>query len=113
MNNKISLTTEDDSSNRKDNELKRSREEIVWNITYLGNASDVQTYEERKLELIYEVKEQGCWQCKECPYARKQRHHVQEHSEKHILGFVFECSNCDGKYKRRGSLRHHLCKALE
>jgi len=87
-------------------------DELSLSANDVSNISEPD-YEEEVLKLL--SKSESGWSCTKCPHATKSKQHIQEHVEKHIEGFSFECKLCDKKFTKKRSLRSHkyLCKAVE
>jgi len=65
-------------------------------------------YEKRVSELMMKI-EQG-WMCNECPYRSTNKHHVLDHVQKHIHGFLIQCKYCEKRFKSRMYIRFHIKK---
>ena len=62
---------------------------------YLGKVS----------ELV--CKTESGWSCQDCSYKGEYRSNLEEHVEKHIKGYSFDCKSCEKSFSRKASLRHH------
>lgn len=50
------------------------------------------------------------YSCRECTHTSGNKGHMKEHVEKHIEGFMFECTSCEKTFKRKVYLRMHASK---
>ena len=71
--------------------------------------TDEEEYDKRMAELMMK-NENGKfeWMCKKCPYRSKNKAHVQEHVQKHILGFAIKCKYCEKTFKMKMYIRQHV-----
>ena len=94
-------------NNMVEEELKKMPKKHP-NEIYLQN---VRQKAQQKTEAMYEQWFQGMWGCKVCGYTASTKNSLKRHTEKHLEGSAYPCSEC-GKYlKTSESLRLHYIRS--
>ena len=74
----------------------------------VSNASSM-TAEELKMKRkeFYEKVDEA-WKCLACDYATKDRSNIKKHTDKHIEGLSYACTECSKEFKTKRNLLSHM-----